>query len=433
MRLHQIPGHLFDLLASGGGGTDGIHLMTATQQSKRLLLMRGLLESARTTGAGEEAMVQRGYDLLAAVQRHDAEAAKTVLAYPSVSAWASRTLQVSRGRRPIPGAVPAGLCSVAAAAAARAGLSAEIEVPVTTGRVVLPSLGSARVGNGRAFLRCSPGKTEVLSHTGSVELPLDLHRDAPGWSALRHIQVGNLDIIIDDIDPFRMPAAVNQARRLQPAKAAAWAGIFTEAWPEFAQRHPDLAQEVAATVKVVVPLTQPSQGFVSSSSPETFGAIALSEPPDPRSLMVTLAHETQHLKLSALLDVVPLTMPDDGRCFYAPWRVDPRPVSGLLQGAYAYLGVSRFWRRERHLVEDPAATHAHAEFARWRAATARVVSTLLSSGRLTPPGTRFVQGMERTLSGWKNEMVPRPAEELARQRSERHLHRWRSANGPVPS
>jgi uncharacterized protein len=433
MRVHQVPGHLFDSLASGGGGADGIRLMTATQQSKRLLLLRGVLESARTAAPSEQAMVNRGYDLLSAVQRHDAEAAKTVLAYPSVSAWAVRTLRVSHGSSPIPGAVPTGLCSVAAAAAARAGLPAEIEVPVTEGRVVLPSLGSARAGSGRPVVRSSPGKTEVLSPAASVELPPDPHQDAPGWSGIRRVRVGELDIVIDDIDPFRMPAAPNQARRLPPSTAAAWAGVFTEAWPIFAEHHPELAQEVAATVKVVVPLTQPSHGVVSSSSPETFGAIALSEPPDPRSLMVTLAHETHHLKLSALLDVVTLTMPDDGRRFYAPWREDPRPVSGLLQGAYAYLGVSRFWRHERHLAEGSAATHAHAEFARWRDASARVVSTLLTSGRLTPPGTRFVQGMERTLSGWKNETVPRSAEALARQRAGQHLHRWQSANGPVPS
>ncbi len=103
-----------------------------------------------------------------------------------------------------------------------------------------------------------------------------------------------------------------------------------------------MAQAVAQLVRVIVPLERPSEGERSSSSPETFGAIALSRPRNATSLAVTLIHELQHLKLSAVIDLVMLTRPDDGRRYYAPWRDDPRPVSGLLQGAYAYLGISGF-------------------------------------------------------------------------------------------
>jgi HEXXH motif-containing protein len=45
-------------------------------------------------------------------------------------------------------------------------------------------------------------------------------------------------------------------------------------------------------------------------------------------------HEVQHLKLAALLDIVTLTMPGEHDRYYAPWRDDPRPLSGLLQGTY---------------------------------------------------------------------------------------------------
>jgi hypothetical protein len=47
-------------------------------------------------------------------------------------------------------------------------------------------------------------------------------------------------------------------------------------------------------------------------------------------------------------------MPDDGHRYYVPWRDDPRPISGLLQGAYAYLGVTGFWRTRRQPDGDPA-------------------------------------------------------------------------------
>jgi uncharacterized protein len=75
----------------------------------------------------------------------------------------------------------------------------------------------------------------------------------------------------------------------------------------------------------------------------------MSAPPDPIIGTVTLTHEIQHVKLGALLDLVTLTLPDDGRRYYAPWRDDPRPLGGLLHGVYAYLGVTEFWRRQRNL------------------------------------------------------------------------------------
>src|SRR5581483_10387130 len=137
-------------------------------------------------------------------------------------------------------------------------------------------------------------------------------------------------------------------------------------------------------------------GHVSSSSPETFGTVAMSRQPDRYTCAVTLVHEVQHLKLSALLDLVPLTLPDDGQRYYAPWRTDPRPASSLLQGAYAFLGVSGFWRRLRQAAAQTAVRQrADAEFARWRAAAAQTVTTLRSTGRLTAAGQDFTAEMAR--------------------------------------
>jgi HEXXH motif-containing protein len=158
----------------------------------------------------------------------------------------------------------------------------------------------------------------------------------------------------------------------------------------------------------------------------------MSQPPDPCTLAVTLTHELQHIKLSALLDVITLTRPDDGRRFYAPWRDDPRPVDALLQGAYAFLGVSGFWRRQRFQEDGAARIRAHAEYARWRAATALATGTLRSSGSLTWPGMEFVQGMARTLKTWMSEPVPEKARALAWQQDEQHRDRWQRVHGPIP-
>lgn len=427
-RIHRISRRLFDALAAGGGGAESIRELAAAQYSKHVILLRGVLAAAEAAGQEQAALAGQGYALLAAAQLRDQAAADAVVRYPSVGAWALRTARVLSDDSTAPAAEPGGLCAVAAAAAIRAGLASEIEVPVISGVLALPSLGVAAVDGERAVVRHAAGASEIVWPGGSIGLSSDSWLETPGWSGLRHLRAGSLELRVDDVDPFRMPAAPYLAPRLSTDEVRAWGGTFRQAWQLLEQHHPFIASEVEAAISVIVPLKAPSSGRVSSSSPETYGAIALSEPSEPRTLAVTLAHELQHLKLSALLDIVPLTLPDDGRRFYAPWRDDPRPISGLLQGAYAFLGVSGFWRRQRHLESGDAGVRANVEFARWRSAAAWVVETLRSSDMLTTAGLDFVLGMSRTLGAWQDDPVPEEARTLARHEAERHLATWQSAN-----
>lgn len=429
-RVHRIPRRLFDALATGGGGAEAIRELAASQYSKHVILLRGVLAAADSAGLEQARLASRGYVLLAAAQQRDAAAVDAVIRYPSVGAWALWTARALSDDSTAPAAQPGGLCAVAAAAAIRAGLASEIEVPVSSGALALPSLGVASVDGERAVVRNAASSLEIVWPGGSIDLSSDSWSETPRWSGLRHIHAGSLELHVDDVDPFRMPAAPYLAPRLSTDEAHAWGEAFQQAWRILDQHHPFIASEVEATISVIVPLQAPSSGRVSSSSPETFGAIALSEPSDPCTLAVTLTHELQHLKLSALLDIVPLILPDDGRRFYAPWRDDPRPISGLLQGAYAFLGVSGFWRRQRHLESGNSAIQANAEFARWRVAAEQVIATLASSGRLTSAGLDFVQGMAQTLTAWKADQVPAEARALAEHKAEQHLAAWRAANSP---
>lgn len=413
---HRLSRELFAELGRGRGGIAAMTELAAAQHSRHIILLGGVRRSAR-----DDRFATQGYALLAEVQRVAPRAAEAVIRHPSVGAWALRTL----GRdRTLPGAKPGGLSAVAAAAAIRAGLPAEIEVPVTDGTVLLPGLGSARAEGDSALIKTSP--PSVSSAGRSVTLD----GASPGWEGMRRIRAGGLDALIDDLDPFRMPAGANLATRLSASQTSDWEAALRDAWPLLA---PDTAGEIATAVRVIVPCVAPPDGYVSSSSPENFGAIAMSRQPDRYTCAASLVHEVQHQKLSALLDLIQLTLPDDGRLYYAPWRADPRPVSGLLQGAYAFLGVSGFWRRVRHIAEDDRMRrHADTEFVRWRMASARVVHTLLASGLLTPAGQDFVAEMERVLVAWLRDPAPTEAIALAHREAELHLARWQADNGPVP-
>jgi uncharacterized protein len=440
LRPHRLSDEVFTALAAGGGGARAVRPLAAAQYSKHVLLVWGVMAEARATGHEQAAHACRGYELLAEVQERAPESVDAVLRHPSVGAWGERTLRALRSSTPQTGGVPAQLAALAAAAAVRSRHPCSIEVPVTDCRIVLPSLGQVVLPlgsprGGTATMRSTSYVATVIAGRHQVLIPADTCQDAPGWRGLRQLsaETGRTEIrvLIDDLDPYRMPSVRTLGVRLAASEADRWQSVLCGAW-ELLVRHPGTtAEEIRALIRALTPLTSPLYGQVSASSREAFGCVALSAPRDSLTLAVTLAHEIQHAKLAALLDMITLTQPDDGQRYYAPWRDDPRPLSGVLQGAYAYLGVSGFWRWRRHHEDGDTAIRAHAEFTRWRDAAATTAASLLASGRLTDAGEAFVSGMARTLRAWADERVPTAALELARRNDEHHRARWRRRNGEL--
>ncbi|MEV0582829.1 HEXXH motif domain-containing protein [Nonomuraea sp. NPDC050310] len=417
---HRVPVEMFTDLATGGGGAVTIDWLARGQYSKHLLLVRGVLDATKQGRHPAEAAVRRAYDLLAAIQHEHPEAVDRVLRHPSVGAWARHTVRTLQA--------PGQLAGLAAAAAIHAGVSCEVDVPVLDGFLTLPSLGQVTVTGELATVHCSPEGAEVSAEGQIVRLD----ENVPGWYGLRPLAAEaagvRLDVLVDDVDPYRAPGLANSRGRLSEAESRRWQELLDEGWDLLATHHTPVAVEVAAAIRVLTPLSAPPQGLSSATSRETFGCVALSTPPDGHALAVTLAHETAHNKLSALLDIVPLTKPEDGSLHYAPWRPDPRPIGGLLQGAYAYLGVTDFWRRQRHHEQGEQAMRAGAEFARWRAGARQVSQTILDSGRLTPPGEQFVGLMAERLDEWGAEPVEADSLELAKNAADRHRSLWRERN-----
>ncbi|MGH3251035.1 MAG: aKG-HExxH-type peptide beta-hydroxylase, partial [Trebonia sp.] len=177
---------------------------------------------------------------------------------------------------------------------------------------------------------------------------------------------------------------------------------------------------------VLLPLANDVPGReISAAARQAFGAVAAALPASGADLALLLIHEFQHVKLGALTDLFDLCDRTDQRVFFAPWREDPRPLGALLQGTYAHIAVTDYWRLRRHTGSGPDALTAAERFARWRMMTAEAIETLAGSGALTPLGARFVARMRATVEPWLAEPVPRAAAAAAVRWAAERREAWR--------
>jgi HEXXH motif-containing protein len=318
------------------------------------------------------------------------------------------------------------LAGIAAAAAVAAGIDFSVVVPARAGTVSLPGVG--RTG--------MVARTVVVSSTGGqLEIdgvPADKLAASGQWLPVHRLEVCanelTLGVSLDDVDWYRDAGDMGASPRLDAEQVARWRDVLAAAWEILTADHRDYAVPIAAGLTVLIPLKGGLMNRgVTATSMDAFGAMSSSTPADPVALAVGLVHEFQHGKLGALMDLLPLHTGSDQKRYYAPWRDDPRPLGGLLHGAYAFLGVTDFWRvRRRH--EETLTGYAQFEFARWRERVSRVIEVLTSSGSLTEAGEALVGGMGDRVRSWWTEAVPTEIAALARQAAEDHRVAWRIRN-----
>ena len=404
-RALGLPADVLHQLAHGYGDAKAIEHLNRFQRSLRILLLAKVFAAAdRGTGPRQE-LVGAAIAQLKTLDAGHKNALHEILGHPYTSVWALRCLDDAQSGRADPDDF-AHLGSLAAATAIRAGVDAEVEVPVRQGAVYLPTLGRLVVGAdaGRSvLLRISGGDCDVLG--------------APGWQGVRRAALPIFSgggIAVEDTDPFRRCHHWDVAQRLPASDAAAWLSAIPAAWDILARDHHSYAPGIAAGLTTIVPLVPSLAGrAVSSTARRAYGAIGAGLPvvgdraadSPASSLALLMIHEFQHAKLGAVLDMADLHDLHDTRLFEAPWRQDPRPLEGLLQGTYAHVGVTDFWRVRRFTAPDPEErAHAEAEFGLWFGHTLRATRVLADSGSLTPLGLRFVEALRTTLEGWTSKV-----------------------------
>ena len=425
---HSMPQAHFDALAAGFGDAESISYLSAAQRSVRRALLRLLHERASLHG---DQAFDGGWDLITSLEHTAPAAVEEVLAHPYVRAWAEGCLR-DAGRTAASTGTGAGhLASVAAAAAIRSGTLAEADVPVTDGYAHLPTLGRLRAGDARTVTLAvtGPGQFEARATSGKWRIEAGVQDPAgqeaePDWQPVRVLRAGEFTVRLEDTDLNRDCHQWPAAPRLTAAAAGAWQEQFAEAWPLIEEGFPGYAPGLAAGLSTVMPLANDVPGReISAAARQAFGAVAAALPATGADLALLLIHEFQHVKLGALTDMFDLCDRADRRVFFAPWRDDPRPVGALLQGAYAHIGVTDFYRVRRD-VPGQGAAEAAERFARWRMMTAEAIETLAGCGALTPLGARFVAGMGETVKPWLSEPVPREAAASAARWAARRREAW---------
>ncbi|GGQ56843.1 HEXXH motif domain-containing protein [Streptomyces asoensis] len=437
MILPEVPESVLVDLGRTGAGPETLALLVRDQDVRRLLVLRAVLEAAeaaspRLCSAGQKARLRQDWALLAEADRSaqrggpsGSTPARARLLYPLTGAWGWRCLRdLSEGEDLSASGTEhadrlahdlAHFSALAAAAAVRAGVPFSVRLNVFEGKLVLPSLGAlqtARSGVTDVEVR-HENERLILRQAAAPDLVVHPESDFGAWSgshawtsayALPGLLPGTPPVPLDDLDPYRTVRdprhrALSGPTTLDNAERKQWLQAWSSTSVALRSGGEQRVTEAMTLLRCLVPLASPpgstgsGHGSCSATRREAFGALLSSVPSDPVTLAATLVHELHHAKLAALSDMVPLHRAPGDERYFAPWRPDPRPYDGLLQGAYSHLAIADYYQR-RALAEGTAQREsAWAQHARYRVQVGAVLPALVASPDLTPRGRRFVDEM----------------------------------------
>jgi len=428
---HALSRDDFREIAAGYGSAAAMGRLTEAQRTLQRALLGAVYRQARTgpavPGAVRETM-RTAWAVLAAADKEQPEAVDTVLAHPYSRVWAAHCLERLK-RSPSAGEPDPGresrlatglghLSALAAAVAIRTGGQAEVTIPVIGSAVHFPTLGRLAMTASEgcpapaAAIVVTDGKNASIRIGGDCWeiLNADLLSGEPAaiisfsaggtadWQPVRTLTADGLTVVLEDTDPYRDCHQWPAADRLTDTEAADWQQHFAAAWQEINRDFPAYAAAIRVGLKVLMPMSPAPPGRdISAAARQAFGAIGIALPADATTLASLIMHEFQHVKLGAVLDLYDLYDPSDDRLYHAPWREDMRPLEGLLQGTYAHLAVSGYWRTRQQVTAGAEAEAAGQRFRFWDRHTKQAIETLALSGSLTDLGVRFVAEMRRSV------------------------------------
>lgn len=447
---HSLTPRQFRELARGEGSPATLAALSRAEYSHRLLLFDLLMDALSPLDGvtGRLPGAQRAWDLLAAAQRRDPAAVEELLLLPETGLWLTRLLTRLRSNGPAdtPLWAEAGhLHTLAAVAAARAGLTFSFPVPALQEKVWLPTLGLARLPSAHRHrnvwtvteVRSAHGRITLVGAYGQLRLPSVPEHPSSDWLPQRRsplVAGAARRIPLDDLGHHRIaPMPDGAAERLTHGAYDSWSRLLQESYELLAAMDPPTADAAAVLLRSLQPMSAHERFRVRSvSSGHGVGGLASSVPDTAPLCAATLAHELQHSKLSALMHLYPLHEPAPPgapqRLYYAPWRDDPRPLGGMLQGAYAFTAVARFWSACAARLAGPDGGLAAFESALWLGRLTEVVPALATDPALTAAGRDALQALHGAVVRLHGRTGEGAEVTLARRMAADHRATWRAAH-----
>jgi HEXXH motif-containing protein len=223
----------------------------------------------------------------------------------------------------------------------------------------------------------------------------------PGWSRVDRLGWGIcLDNSLEMSYVHRSGNPTWKMQNLTPDRLKIWMNLVGEACRLISAVEETLWVPVRALLSSLFPLESPCDRILSGTAPEALGCIASSPPPNAALLAESLTHEAAHTQLHVLVDEQRFWTPDGvGGVYRSPWRDDLRPISGMIHGIFAFLGVGELWALllERELLdelEDLGKKRLRTVALQVQEALAEVAN----SGELTEAGRNLLTWAERKTS-----------------------------------
>ncbi len=406
-----------------------MRLLEAAQHSQRRLGFRALLDQLRVNPAavGRQVDPETSWAVLAEAESRNPAATADILMHPVVGVWLTRALHHTRPGNGTPWPELGYWHAIAAAAAVRASLPRTVRVPVRHGIVSLPTVGHARLPGAfpvGAVDVVSAGIDAHIRVSPSMSIPLD-GSDEAFTPARRHLSDSHgltLRAWLDHHDPYHGFGVPRPPAELTDVEFAEWRKLVDEAWHVLTRDHRSYAEELATGLRLLVPI-EPGSDSVGASSPAAFGGIQLSASESATEFAEALVHEMQHSKLNAVLGLVKLTDGDITRRYLAPWRDDPRPLTGVLHGVYAFTCGVEFWLRE--IAVTGADELALFTIAHRTTQVRRTIRMLAGEPRLTNAGRALVDIVSTRLAACEDAPVDPRLSTVVSAMADDHQALWR--------
>ncbi|MFF4245009.1 radical SAM/SPASM protein FxsB, inactivated metallohydrolase extension form [Streptomyces sp. NPDC001822] len=357
--------------------TDPAELVAAGLDVNRTLLA-GL--HTRLGGRGHDGW-EEAWSLAAEVERTEqgAVALDEVLAHPFTRAWLREANAAPDGLAHADRAAGRLAVSVAAAAV-RARLAAAVPVEFADGALFLPTLGEVRIGGpverGRVLVRAEGEGFLVLgADAGAGRRVASLTEEGPDWLPLRRTGGdGTPELVIDDLDPYRMCFDVPAAARLTAREAGDLGARLALAWKLLRERVPAQAAEAAETLVTLTPLaTGPTR-----AGGHGYGALGIGDDGGEEELALALLRGFRRTKFQALVEVTDLFASDGAWNYRVPWNPESVPISQALSETFERVGAGLFAPRLLNGVR-----HA--------------LDSIESAPELTIDGARILSGLRKEI------------------------------------